>query len=226
MKLTPKERAFAAAYVKDPERVGSRAAKAARYGSPRVAAQSVLKRPHVKALIAKMEAEARKRLKVKKPPKPVDVEVLPPPKAVLPHTALAQHQEQHAIGVRAEVLGMALNTVRAHATRRIGDLYEMTKGGNLVTSPKKILEMPLATLAALTHDQVGDGDLRLRDPLAAGKILLDDCYRQHGDEDPMAGPRQVVNILMFEGTKKDRQDFDRLARRMAKLGANGSGGQG
>jgi hypothetical protein len=227
MKLTPKERAFAAAYVKDPARNATQAAREAGYGTPRVEGPRAIKRVHVQAQVANLEAEARKRLKVKRPPKRVEVEVLPPSEAVLSHVETGQHAEQHAIASRAEVLGMCTNLVRAHESRKVGDLFVPVEGasagGNMVMDATKVAELPLSMVGGLSHDHAGDLELKLRDPLAAGKILLDDHYREHGDEDPMAGPRQIVNILMLQGSNKDREAFDAMARRMADLGQNGGG---
>lgn len=183
-RLSVQERAFAAAWVADPERNGAAAARKAKYADAKGAACRLLKRPHVRAFLRELEAEARKHVKVKRG-KVVDVEVLPPayplPTRSLP-PAHIEKAENAAIASRSEVLAMATNVIRTHESRKLGDLFSLTEGRSptLVSNAKAISELPLSAVKGLKHDAAGDLELKLADPLAAGRLLLDDHSRAAG----------------------------------------------
>lgn len=229
MKLTAKERAFAAAYVKDPSRNASAAARAAGYSGPRGAGYRALKRPDVRAKIADLETVARKRVKTQMHKAKV-AEVIPGP---VPTEADMVRTDVGAVASRAECLAIATNAVRGAALvgdKLISDVFDVatTPGGasTLVSNAVKLGALPMSALRDISHDETGDLKLRFADPLPAARLLLDDHARAHGTDDHMAGPRQVVNILMFEGTQKDREAFDELSRRMARLGGGNGDGDG
>ncbi len=214
--LTPKERAFAHAYLEDPN--ASSAARKAGYGAAHVAGHRALKRPRVVAYIQTLADKARAKVQVKDA-KHVKAEVMP----VSMHLAA-----QNAVASRAEVLAMATNVVRLHDAKTVGSLYKLTEGADptLVADAAAIAALPLSAVRGLSHDAAGDLDLKLADPMVAAKILLDDHNRARSDEDPMARPRVVMNTIVFNGSDKDREDLDKLALRMAQISPDKGGGDG
>ena len=177
--LTRLERKFATSLVADPERSVARAAKAGGYRD-RKEGYRALQRPHVQRYIQALEEKARRGVKIR----PVRAEVVPmvPTKevrAVTTAMATDMASEQHAIASRAEILAMATNVVRTHESRRLGDLYKLTDGPDptLVADAAKMAELPLAAVKGLRHDHAGDLELKLADPLAAARLILDDHHR-------------------------------------------------
>ncbi len=185
---TPKERLWAAHYVTDPARNATQAARDAGYAHPRVMGQRVSQRPRVKAVVRHLEAEARKRLKIKEA-KATTVEVLPPGTPAPNAKTLAvgcsvvaiEATEEAAVVSRAEALAVAANIIRSHETRKVSDLFlpagGSKKGGNLVMDSAKVAELPLTMVKGLKHDAAGDLELKLADPLAAARLVLDDHRR-------------------------------------------------
>lgn len=209
MKLTGKQRAFAAAYVQDCNHNATQAAKDAGYAAdPGKAGHLCLKRPHVQAEIARLEAAARSKVKVRT----VTAEVVAP----LPMNAKEIGNEQAAVANRAEALAVVTNALRVAP----GDFLD--EAGE-VFSRTAIKNAPPGVLKDMGKDETGDWRLKFSDPIQAARVILDDHARQHGDEDHMAGPRRVLQVLLFEGTQADREAFDELSRNLARLGQNGGG---
>jgi len=173
--LTAKERAFTAAYVADPGRNASAAARNAGYSDARKAGHLALRRPRVQAHIARLEDRARKRVTARV----IEPEVLAPmptPNANLVPTAA----EESAVASRSEALAVATNIIRTHETRKVGDIFRVSGEGEsatLVANAEKIGELPLTAVKGLKHDHAGDLELKLADPLAAGRLILDDHHR-------------------------------------------------
>jgi len=183
---TEKERLWAAHFVTDPARNATEAARQAGYAHPKIEGHRLRGRPRVKAMVAHLEAEARKRVRVKEkpPPKRVQVEVLPPLKPGQHHVSRGvslARLEEHAVATQAEALGVATNIIRTHESRKLGDV--MTKsGGTLVANTEALAEFPLTAIKGWKHDHAGDLELKLADPLAAARLILEDARRAREGE--------------------------------------------
>ena len=80
-----------------------------------------------------------------------------------------------------------------------------------------ISELPLAAVKGIRHGAAGDLKLQLADGLRAAQTLLEHYDREKGLDDPMAHARAVMNVLLFEGTREDRERLEELSRRIAEL---------